>query len=650
MTYNRNLNVNETLHINKGLSLAQEKTTESNSYLNKMHLYLNDYYGVFSLADVKIIESNTALKNAFNLKNNTWLSLVHDNEKEQASKYLEKLQQEEITLTITCYCLFIDGNYRLISWSMHSHDGLIYAVGRDIHNFILTLWKNKVNSTQPEDDKRLQNTRDFLNYMCHEVRNPLNGVTMSLNELSSIVDTIKPSLEPRVYAKLNELASDGMFCAAQIEEVVSDQLDIAKIESGMASINNTIINISDLINQALKVINTTIKKNNLKIEISHANSELLFKADRRLLLKVLINLLTNSAKFTDKGKIGINTEILEDKTSTASILINVIDTGIGISEEGLSNLFQKFNQKHKNTNKDYGGSGLGLCITKSIVEDVMQGKIEVQSSLGKGSSFKIFLTLVKPTAEEIEQYKKIIAPQPNSRQIDSGKKHLRILLAEDNIINQKLITNMLTKLGYETVLAENGKIAVEKYIAKHNTIDIILMDIVMPEMNGLESTVQIREFEKQKQINFCPIIGLSGNSSIKDRQLAEQAGMNDYLTKPINKKMLLKMISHNFYLSNPASAAQIETELSLYHKKIDTHFRNASISDNKNATPSSLESETGWPDETKEETPHLIKKGNDGNPSKRAISKVRFFAEEFKIAPMPDNNIIIKQSKCCIIS
>ena len=197
---------------------------------------------------------------------------------------------------------------------------------------------------------------------------------MGLNLLSSILDEHKSLFDESTYSKLNELTKDGIFCAAQIEEVVSDQLDLTKIESGLTTLNNSIVDLTDLIDQASKVIKASIAKKNVSIEIKHCMPTLLFKVDHRLLLKVIINLLTNAAKFTDKGQICIETRIHEENDTNTSLSIVVSDTGIGMSKESLSTLFQKFNQARENTNKNYGGSGLGLCITKSIIE-LMRGKI-----------------------------------------------------------------------------------------------------------------------------------------------------------------------------------------------------------------------------------------------------------------------------------
>jgi signal transduction histidine kinase/DNA-binding response OmpR family regulator len=496
---------------------------------------------------------------------------------------------------------------------------------------------------QGDNEARLQNARDFLNYICHEVRNPLNGITMGLTELSSIIDSIKPLLDEQTYSKINELTSDGIFCAAQIEAVVNDQLDLAKIESGKTVLSNSIFDIITLINQASKAIKSTTLQKNVAIEINHACSTLFVNADNRLLLKVLINLLTNAAKFTHEGKISIKTEILEESVSSVSLLIEIKDTGIGMNQEDIPTLFQKFNQKHKNTNRNYGGSGLGLCITKNVI-DLMNGTIHVKSQPNKGSTFTINLKFDRPTAEEIAQHERDDTPESEIKQLVKQKKLLKVLLAEDNLINRKLFTSMLMRLGYETIVAENGQIAVEKY-KTNKSIDIILMDIVMPVMDGLMATAEIRNYENINKRNRCPIIGLSANSSLEDKQRAIEVGMDKYLSKPLKVDLLLQAIAQ------AVSASKLNTPL-----QVDTGYRGL-LKQNKifNDSATFVDSETEC------ESPlSVIRKKSDGVEIKEEKKNITATGKRhvinnsssmFGIAPTVTNihTIPEKQKSCCRI-
>ena len=251
----------------------------------------------------------------------------------------------------------------------------------------------------------------------------------------------------------------------------------------------------------------------------------------------ILNLLSNAVKFTDKGKIIVCATLLHEDEEKATVEIAITDTGIGIAADKINDIFNLFEQATVSTSRSYGGTGLGLAIAKQLVE-AQGGSIGIKSNIGEGSTFSFILSFDKNNVEEVSETKTEI------RIPDSENKILRVLVAEDVPLNQLLIKTILSDFGFEYEVVANGKLAVEKL--QTNTYDIILMDLMMPEMNGYEATEYIRKTMNSK----IPIIALTADVTSIDVAKCKAIGMDDYISKPIDEELLYrKMISFRKHLS-----------------------------------------------------------------------------------------------------
>ena len=243
--------------------------------------------------------------------------------------------------------------------------------------------------------------------------------------------------------------------------------------------------------------------------------------------QIILNLISNAVKFTDKGKIIVNIKLRSEDEKNVNIEFAITDSGIGIAANKIDSIFNLFEQAEIGTANSYGGTGLGLAIVKQLIE-AQGGSISLRSKLGEGSTFSFILPFGKTTMKSEEE---IEIPKP-----DSEIKHLRVLVAEDVALNQLLIKIILNDFGFEYEIVGNGKLAIEKL--QTNTYDIILMDLHMPEMNGFEATEYIRKTMKSQ----IPIIALTAAVTTEDVFKCEEFGMDKYISKPINENLLYSKI------------------------------------------------------------------------------------------------------------
>lgn len=361
---------------------------------------------------------------------------------------------------------------------------------------------------------------EFVATMSHEIRTPINGVIGALNLLESEIVT------PECHRLLN-IADHS---ANVLLHIINDILDFSKIEAGQMDIESIAFNLQAQCDDILLTFRESCVKKQVELINEWDSAIPVWQlGDPYRLTQVLNNFLSNAVKFTSEGKIIVKAEMADSQ-----ILVSVKDTGIGISESGLKKLFADFSQVDASTTRQFGGTGLGLVISKKIIE-LMGGEVGVDSIENQGSTFWFKLPNRATDAQEIAEKKQNMA--------DMVSQSSHILLVDDNLVNRQIGQKILEKLGHQVELANNGQEAVSKIskrMADNAAIqyDLILMDCQMPIMDGFLATQTIREFASK-----IPIIALTANTSQEDRQRALDSGMNDFLSKPFKIDQIQKIIT-----------------------------------------------------------------------------------------------------------
>lgn len=381
-------------------------------------------------------------------------------------------------------------------------------------NLHLNLKKTKENAETTVKTKAM-----LLANISHEIRTPLNGI-IGMTDILKQTELISEQLE---YLEIIRLSGENLLM------LINDVLDFSKIEAGQITFERIRFNLIDIVNEVIKILSFKAEQKKLEFtaQFSPEIPDLVI-GDPLRLKQILINLCSNAIKFTPRGSVKIKINLQKAEKTIARLFFEVEDSGIGISEESQAKLFQTFAQAENSITRKFGGTGLGLAICRNLVE-LMNGEIGVYSELGKGSNFYFNAEFGLPDEEG-----------GNITKSGNGRK-LKILLAEDNIINQKVAILNLEKLGHTVALANDGKEAIDKY---HNeTPDVILMDIQMSGMDGLEATRKIREWEKaNKTEKPVPIVAMTAHTLESDKELFIGSGMNDFLYKPFNWNDLVNVL------------------------------------------------------------------------------------------------------------
>lgn len=384
----------------------------------------------------------------------------------------------------------------------------------DDKNKDLILSEKKANEERDKAERANNAKKEFLSVMSHEIRTPLNAIISSVNLLEKQEDKIDDEL-----IKILKDASENLLA------LVSDILDFSKIESGKIKLEENDFNLKELVERVVNVYSTQSKKRNNKLNliIESLNHEY-FIGDYLRMSQILNNLISNAIKFTENGNIYVRVKCIKEENEIYSILFEVEDTGIGISEDKIDYIFEEFTQENYSITRKYGGSGLGLSITKNLIL-LMNSNINVQSKLGVGSKFYFCLNLKKSNIIENSQ-----------SSITTGDiSKIKILLVEDNDINIKLTSKILDNWNVKYKVAKNGLIALKTL--ENEKFDTILMDLQMPEMDGFTATQKIREFD-----NKTPIIAVTANSMAEEREKCLSLGFNEYITKPFKQDNLKEKI------------------------------------------------------------------------------------------------------------
>ena len=384
----------------------------------------------------------------------------------------------------------------------------------------------KANTMAALAEEASRSKSEFLANMSHEIRTPMNAII----GLSQIIKETKLSDHQK------ELVGKVGFASHSLLLIINDILDFSKVEAGKMKIENIIFSLEEILSGLAGLASEQVSEKGLKFTISRAdNLPAYYRGDPLRLNQVLLNLINNAIKFTEKGSISLNVSVALVEGKNITIMFKMVDTGIGISPEALSGLFMPFTQADTSISRRYGGTGLGLVLCHKLLK-LMGGNIWCESKVGEGSNFISTVCLGQVSEAEIEQKKAATRKQASSSTYEGlaqKLKGLRILLAEDNDLNQLVMREMLKKVGLEVVIVENGRQALE--ILDKTEFDIVLMDLQMPEMDGMTASRLIRS---QVRFKDLPIIALTANAMSGDSEKSIDAGMNEHITKPINRQVL----------------------------------------------------------------------------------------------------------------
>ncbi len=373
------------------------------------------------------------------------------------------------------------------------------------------------NATRIAEDA-VKAKQQFLSNMSHEIRTPMNA----------IIGFTKVVLKTDLTAKQKEYLTAIKMSGDSLIVLINDILDLAKVDAGKMTFEQIPFKMVSSISAMLHLFETKIQEKNLQLVKEYDNKipEVLL-GDPVRLHQIILNLVSNAVKFTSKGKITISVHLLAEDEESVTIEFSVTDTGIGITENKIEKIFENFQQASSGTSRLYGGTGLGLAIVKQLVES-QGGSIRVKSAIDEGSVFSFTLGFQKTKAEA--------EPESAFAELDSGIKNIKVLVVEDIALNQLLMKTLLDDFGFERDIAANGKIAIEKMQAK--SYDIILMDLQMPEMNGFEAT----EYIRNTMNSSIPIIALTADVTTVDLAKCRAVGMNDYIAKPVDERILYSKI------------------------------------------------------------------------------------------------------------
>lgn len=467
------------------------------------------------IIDINSVGKKILCKNSTNIIGEEFLSTVESN-RTAFEKHMHSVR------TNKKLSLVVEGEKRYFNFKINplfdskSNINGKFIIMHDISSLDETM--KKLNESRKAAEEANKSKSAFLASMSHEIRTPLNGII----GMAHLLETANLTDEEHEYLKSINYSANSLL------QIINDILDFSKIEAQKMELEKTTFNLKELLTT---IINSFLymkeeKDVDLQLNIDHDVPDAVL-GDPVRLRQILINLIGNAFKFTSKGSIKTSVKKIKEAKDYIELKFSVSDTGIGIPKNKIDNLFESFKQLDSATTRKYGGTGLGLAIVKNLV-NLMGGQIQVDSEINKGSIFTFTIPLYKT--------KNITSGlQGNTSLNEIESIDMRILVAEDNKVNQMFLMKLLERKKCSVDLADNGLKVLEKL--KKNSYDLILMDIQMPEMDGYKATLLIRQKEENTG-KHIPIIALTANATEEDRKKCFECGMDDYLTKPVKSEKL----------------------------------------------------------------------------------------------------------------
>jgi two-component system, sensor histidine kinase len=497
--------------------------------------------------DLRFVKVNRAWEKALgysiaDLEGAPMLPLIHPEDVAASQGHMQRLFVEDEVMGFVNRYRHRDGRYRHLEWRARRVGDMVFGVARDVTERLAL--EAEMSAARQAAEAANQAKTDFLANMSHEIRTPLNGVIGVVGALS------QTDLTPAQREMVSLIDTSG----ATLERLVSDILDLSKIEAGRLEIEHRVFDLRRELDSLIDLHQLRAQEKNLSFKASYggqARGE--FHGDSTRIKQVLGNLLSNAVKFTAAGEVRLVIDVAEPDLpgQPCRMTFEVADTGLGFDAETGAGLFQRFSQADTTITRRFGGTGLGLSICRSLVE-MMGGEITAQSSPGRGSLFQVTILLARNGS--LEAYDAGSADP--GRQADpagggplSGRDdRLRILLAEDHPTNQKVVELILAPYGVEFTFVENGALAVEAM--RTGTFDLVLMDMQMPVMDGLAATRAIRQDEARCAGGTrTPIVMLSANAMSQHRLDAMAAGADLHVAKPVTAEALVAGVSEALEMS-----------------------------------------------------------------------------------------------------
>ena len=392
--------------------------------------------------------------------------------------------------------------------------------------------ENKLSAAIEDANAAYKTQAEFLANMSHEIRTPINGI-LGMLQLTLMADDLQADYRD------NLLTAKG--CADNLLRLINDILDISKLEAGKYNLKEEIFDVRAAIEETVAAQVPTATNKGLALDCTFGNNiPKLVKGDGQRIQQILKCVLSNALKFTSEGSVRVKIAAIDAEKENINLRIAVADTGIGISEKNMDKLFIRFSQVDGSDTRKYGGSGLGLVISKQIAE-LMGGNISVQSKEGIGSTFIAEIPLKVVKAAEVEAAKNMEEKEDAAVFSINAHSKARILVAEDEPVNQQVIGKLLGMAGFSYDIAENGEKAIELF--KQKEYDAALFDVQMPVMDGIAATQQIREIEQKEHKKRLPIIAVTARAMFGDKERILENKLDDYIAKPYNLNTVVETLN-----------------------------------------------------------------------------------------------------------